>query len=610
MSTEISQRLTRLRAEIEKRGVNGFLIPREDEFQGEYVPDSAMRLAWATGFTGSAGFAVVLENKAAFFTDGRYTVQMKKQIDAGLFDRRSTAENQGDIPTQTPEEWIKENLPQGAKLGYDPWLHTENGLKALLEAVKAAGGELVACDSNPLDASWTDRPAPPNEPVVAHDVKFAGKPSADKRHEIGAQLAKDNCDAAVLTLGDSVAWLLNIRGNDVPCTPFALSYAILNKDGTVDWFIDEKKFEPGLKNHLGPEVRVHAAETFESFLKGMSGKTVLSDPGKSPARIAQILESAGATVARKTDPCQLPKARKNETEIAGMIEAHKRDGVAVVRALARITGAKGLSELDIADIMVEERRKGENFRDISFDTIAGSGGNGAIVHYRATEEDHSKVKNDTLLLIDSGAQYLDGTTDITRTIAIGTPTQEMKERFTLVLKGHIDLARAEFEAGTTGDVLDIKARAALKEKGLDYAHGTGHGVGSYLSVHEGPAGISPRSKTAPLMPGMILSNEPGYYKEGEYGIRIESLIVVRESKDKPGCLHFDTITMAPIDRNLIEPSLLGDEQLEWLNDYHRKVRETLTPRLDAKTAKWLADATAPIGKPPEKTVRKIPKMCL
>lgn len=601
-------RLGDMRHEMKKLGVDGFFIPRADEFQGEYVPPRADRLAWATGFTGSAGYAVVLSDAASFFTDGRYTLQARAQVDAKDFEICSVSEGQAPTPTLSPAQWIEKNLKKGARFGIDPWLHTPNDVKSIKAAVEKAGGTLVFLDSNPLDAAWKDQPPAPLSPVVPHPMQFAGKSSADKRRDLGAALAEKGADVQAVTLPEEICWLLNVRGGDVPCTPFVLSYALAHKDGSVDWFVDARKLTDDARQALGADVRVHPLEDFSKELSALSrqGKAVLIDPASAPAKAGDIVASASGRMISDKSPLQLMKAKKNAVEIQGAIDAHIRDGVAVTRFLAALSGqgdAAQHDELSATALLQKLREEGLHFRGLSFDTISGSGGNGAIVHYRSSPETNQPLLSGPVYLVDSGAQYLDGTTDITRTIAVDNVTPEMKDRYTRVLKGHIQVAMSVFPAGTVGQVLDEKARAALKEAGLDYAHGTGHGVGSYLSVHEGPCGISPRATSVPLEAGMIISNEPGYYKEGEYGIRIESLVTVIDTgkKDDAGktLLAFKTLTMAPIDRNLIEPALMTDAELKWLNDYHAEVKTTLLPLLektDKKAAAFLTDATAPIYK--------------
>lgn len=608
-------RLADLRAEMKKRGVDGFFIPRADEFQGEYVPARADRLAWITGFTGSAGYAVVLNDKAAFFTDGRYTIQAQAQVEKKDFDICSLSENQAPAVTMTPVEWIEKNLPKGARFGIDPWVHTPSDLRKIRDAVERAGGTLVLLDSNPLDAAWTAQPPAPLAPVVPHPLQYAGKASDVKRSELAAALGTKNADALAITLPEEICWLLNIRGGDVPCTPFALSYALAHKDGSVDWFIDADKVTDDTRAWVGKDVRLHPLKDFSAHVEKMAAakKTVWIDPAAAPAKIDSIIQDAGGETHVERSPIQLMKAKKNDVEIQGAINAHIRDGVAIVRFLSALSeqgAAAKHDELSATQLLQDIRAEGDKFRGLSFDTISGSGGNGAIVHYRSSEETNQPLLSGPVYLVDSGAQYLDGTTDITRTIAVDTPTQEMKENFTRVLKGHIAVSMSVFPEGTTGDKLDIKARAALKEVGLDFAHGTGHGVGSYLSVHEGPCGISPRATSVPLEPGMIISNEPGYYKANEYGIRIETLVTVIDTGnvDANGkkMLGFKTLTLAPVDRNLIEPSLLSDDELKWLNDYHAQVARTLTPlveAVDAKAADFLKKATEPISKPASPTAK-------
>lgn len=615
-------KLADLRAEMAARGVEGFFVPRADEFQGEYVPSRAERLAWVANFTGSAGFAVVLKEKAAFFTDGRYTLQANSQVDKNSFEICSVSEKQDPIPTITPTEWIEKNLPRGAKFGIDPWVHTPNDMKRIKDAVEKAGGTLVLLDSNPLDAAWKNQPPAPLAPVVPQPLKFAGKSSDDKRDDIAGVLQAKSVDALAITLPEEICWLLNIRGGDVPCTPFALSYAIAHKDGTVDWFIDQRKVTEETKQWIGSDVRLHDLNLFADTLGDLAStaKKIWIDPGSAPVKAEEIVKASGGSVHSEKSPLQLMKAKKNDVEIAGTIAAHIRDGVAVTRFLSAILdqgAAAKHTELSSSDLLQKIREEGENFRGLSFDTISGAGGNGAIVHYRSSPETNKPLLSGPIYLVDSGAQYFDGTTDITRTVAVDNVTAEMKDHFTRVLKGHIQVAMSVFPEGTVGKELDDKARAALKEVGLDYAHGTGHGVGSYLSVHEGPCGISPRSTTVPFEPGMIVSNEPGYYKEGAYGIRIENLVTVIDTgkTDDNGkkLLGFKTLTMAPIDRNLIEPTLLTDAELKWLNDYHAEVKTTLLPlvqKVDAKAAAFLEEATKPLSKGNPPQPKSLKKFCL
>jgi Xaa-Pro aminopeptidase len=613
----MTDKLAALRSEMAKRGIDGFFVPRADEFQGEYVPASNDRLAWVSGFTGSAGFAVILKDKAGFFTDGRYTLQARDEVKTKSFEICSTAADQLPTPTLTPTEWIEKNLPKGAKFGIDPWVHTPNDLKRIRDAVEKAGGTLVLVDSNPLDAAWSNRPAAPQTPAVPQPLQFSGKASDEKRQQLADLLKSKGAEALAITLPEEICWLLNVRGNDVPCTPFALSYAIAHKDGTVDWFIDPRKVSQETKDWVGSNVRLHDFSEFSGHLATLAkqGKKIWLDSNSAPVKAQEIITGNGGAILAESSPLQLMKALKNSTEIQGTITAHIRDGAALTRFLAAISAdPKKFDELSASDLLEKIRSTGKNFRGLSFDTISGSGGNGAIVHYRSSPRTNQPLTSGPIYLVDSGAQYLDGTTDVTRTLCVGTVTPEMKEHVTRVLKGHIQVAMAVFPAGTTGDKLDVKARAALKEVGLDYAHGTGHGVGSYLAVHEGPCGISPRSTTVPLQPGMIISNEPGFYKEGAYGIRIENLVTVvdtgKKDADGKALLALKTLTMAPLDRNLIESSLLTDDELKWLNDYHAEVRKNILPLLeksDPQAAAFLIKATDSIKKnpPPPSNIRKI-----
>jgi len=609
-------KLADMRTEMAKLGIDGFFVPRADEFHGEYVPARTDRLAWITGFTGSAGSAVVLKEKAGFFTDGRYTLQARKQVKPKEFDICSTAADQKPTPTITPSEWIEKNLPKGATFGVDPWVQTANEIKGIKAAVEKAGGKLVFVDSNPLDAAWQGRPAVPVSPVVPQPLEYAGRASDEKRKALASTLKEKGADALVIALPEETCWLLNVRGGDVPCTPFALSYAIAHKDGTVDWFIDQRKLTEETKKWVGSDVRIHDLSEFSGSLTALAkqGKKAWIDPNSAPIKAQTIVTDNGGTVHSERSPLQLMKALKNDAEIKGTTACHIRDGAALTRFIAAISepgAAAKFSEISASDLLQSYRAEGDKFRGLSFDTISGAGGNGAIIHYRSTPETSQPLNAGPVYLVDSGAQYLDGTTDVTRAIAVGTPTTEMKENFTRVLKGHIQVAISVFPAGTTGDKLDVKARASLKEVGLDYAHGTGHGVGSYLSVHEGPCGITPLSNSVPLEPGMIISNEPGYYKEGAYGIRIESLVTVidtgKKDADGKNLLAFKTLTMAPIDRNMIEPSLLTADELKWLNDYHAEVQKNLLPLLekDPKATAFLKKATAPIQKVAAFKVQKI-----
>ncbi|HTK79361.1 MAG TPA: aminopeptidase P family protein [Rhizomicrobium sp.] len=592
----VAPRLDALRAELERRGLDGFVVPHSDEHQSEYLPPCHERLAWLTSFTGSAGAAVVLKDRAALFVDGRYTLQARQQTDTKLFEPR-------DLTNEGPNAWLEANAPKGARIGYDPWVFSAASAEALCQSVEKAGAVLVPTAGNPIDAVWHDRPAPPSDKAKPHPADVAGESAESKRTHIAEEVKKQGADAAVISQTDSICWLLNVRGSDTPHTPFVLSYAILNVDGSVDWFVDGRKISPELTQHLGNSVRVRDLKEFSPALDSLAGKTVVADPNWTAAAAFERLEKAGVKIKRMLDPCQLPKACKNAVEIEGARKAHVRDGAALTRFLAWIAreAPNGhLTEIEAAEALEGFRRQNGALTDLSFDSISGAAPHAALPHYRVTRSSNRKINRDEIYLIDSGGQYPDGTTDVTRTMIVGEPTAEMKDRFTRVLKGHIALATVKFPEGTTGAALDAFARKPLWDAGLDYDHGTGHGVGSYLSVHEGPQNISKRPIYQALKPGMIVSNEPGYYKEGEYGIRIENLIVVSEAKPVADgdpdrkFMEFETITLAPIDLELVEPSLLTKEEREWLNDYHARVRERISPQVDDETREWLKHATKAI----------------
>lgn len=586
-------RLPALRAYLATEGLDGFLVPRADEHQGEFVAARAERLAWLTGFTGSAGMAAVLANRAALFVDGRYTLQSRRQIDLSAIEPVTL----GEMP---PETWLARHAPAGGRIGYDPWLHTAAQIERFERALAPKRVVLVPVDRNAVDAVWPDQPPPPLAPAVAHGAAYAGQSSEDKRAAIAADLARGDADAVVLTLPDSIAWLFNLRGGDVPHTPLTLGFAVLSRDGTAQFFVDGRKITYGLRQALGNGIALQPPDAFLPALARLRGRRVRVDPHSAARAVFAALAAAGADIVRADDPCQAAKAAKNAVELEGARQAHIRDGVALTRFLAwldRAAPAGGLSEMTVADRLKAFRFESDLLRDLSFDTIAGSGLNGAIVHYRATPETDRPLDRDTFLLVDSGGQYPDGTTDVTRTVVVGDASPDMKDRFTRVLKGHIALATARFPAGTPGSALDALARRALWDAGLDYDHGTGHGVGSYLGVHEGPQRISKMASTVALRPGMIVSNEPGYYKEGAYGIRIENLVVVVPAVVDGGereMFSFETLTLAPIDRRAIDRALLTDAERCWIDAYHRRVGETLTPLVDLDTARWLAAATAPL----------------
>ena len=584
-----------IRAAMAEQGLDGFLIPHEDEHQNEYLPAANDRLAWATGFTGSAGAAVILKDRAAVFVDGRYTLQVRDQVDAKLFEIRDLVE--GGVPA-----YLREAAKPGWKIGYDARLHSPDALHWLNAAASSAGATLTAVNDNPLDAAWgSDRPAQPQAPVAPHPLEYAGETSTDKRARVAATLAGAGAEAAVITAPSSIAWLFNVRGGDVIRSPLPLAQAILAADGTARLFLDPAKVTPNLPAWLGNEVTLETPEDLATALASLSGRKVLVDPAQSSAWYLTALQQAGAEVVRGVDPCALPRACKNAVEIEGSRRAHRRDGVALTRFLHWLATEAQTAlpdEMAIVAKLESFREATGVLRDLSFDTIAGAGPSGAIVHYRPTARTSRKTTSGSLLLVDSGGQYLDGTTDVTRTVAIGQPTQEMRQRFTLVLKGHLALARVRFPAGTTGSALDALARVNLWAAGLDYDHGTGHGVGSYLGVHEGPQRIAKQPNTVALQPGMIVSNEPGYYKEGEYGIRIETLQFVTaaqpiEGGDRP-MLGFETLTLAPIDRRVIDRDMLSGEERAQLDAYHARVLIEIGPLAPAGVRAWLMEACRPI----------------
>ncbi|MDA9427237.1 MULTISPECIES: aminopeptidase P family protein [Bradyrhizobium] len=588
----LAARLAALREELARRRLTGFVIPRADQQQNEYVPPSEERLAWLTGFTGSAGLAVVLTHEAAVFVDGRYTLQAAKQVDAKAW----AVESLIDPP---PESWVPAHLKAGDRLGFDPWLHTFAAAERLSAACAKAGADLVAVDSNPIDAIWQDRPQPPLAPVVVHSLQHAGVTEAEKLAQIRAEIAKLGADALVLSDSHAVAWTFNIRGADVAHTPLPLSYALVPKDGRPTIFIDHRKLSNLTRDHLEQSADVREPDAMAPTLMALakSGGSIALDNATAADALSRLIAGAGGKPVRGSDPIALLKAVKNATEIKGTRTAHVRDAVALARFLAWIDreAASGkLTEIDAVEALETFRRDTGALKDVSFPTISGTGPNGAIVHYRVTRKSNRRIAPGDLLLIDSGAQYEDGTTDVTRTMAVGEPTDEMRDRFTRVLRGHIAIARAVFPDGTTGAQLDTLARQYLWAAGVDFEHGTGHGVGSYLSVHEGPARISKLGIT-PLKRGMILSNEPGYYKTDGFGIRIENLelVAAADIKDAEKPMNaFETLTLAPIDRRLIDVAMLNRDELDWLNAYHARVRSEVRPALDEATKAWLDQATA------------------
>ncbi|MFN4020797.1 MAG: aminopeptidase P family protein [Erythrobacter sp.] len=594
-------RLAALREELKRRALDGFIVPISDEHMSEYVGDYAQRLAWLTGFGGSAGFAAVTLANAAIFVDGRYTVQVREQVDGNLFDYKN-------VPADTLAGWLTEVCESGAKIAYDPWLHTWAWVEALERQLAPKGITMVPEGSNPIDAVWADQPAPSRAPAIVHDEALAGRSSADKRAAVADWLAREGHDAVVIAGLDSIAWLLNIRGSDVAHTPVALSYVIAHKDGSAELFIAPEKVTSELARHLGNAVTIRDHAAFEGALAGeLAGKSVALDPDFAVVGIAQGLRAGGAHFAFKQDPTILAKAIKNAAEQDGHRDAQARDGAAVTKFLRWLESEapKGaVDELSAAARLQAFREQDEGLRDLSFDTISAAAGHAALPHYKVDKDSNIPIPPGSIYLVDSGGQYPGGTTDITRTVWVGPgePTQEMRDRFTRVLKGHIQLACAVFPQGTAGGQLDVLARQYLWEAGVDYAHGTGHGVGSFLAVHEGPQRIAkPGGGQAgteqELFAGMILSNEPGYYKPGAYGIRIENLVLVEERQiegQEGRWLGFETLTFVPLDRKLIDTSLLTAGEIAWVDTYHAKVRALLSPQLEGEDLAWLERETAPL----------------
>lgn len=572
-------RLNILTNYLNNSNIDGFMLPSNDAFQSEYVPAHARRLEWLTGFTGSNGSAIILaDGRAAFFTDGRYTIQAQKEV-PDIFERF-------DLAQKKPAEWLAEHA-KGKTIAYDPWLYTETGLKSFKEHKVS----LKTVSINPIDAIWEDKSEPTAHPISLHPLEFSGATHQEKLENIKQFITDKEADAFLLTAPDSICWLLNIRGKDVPCTPLVLAYAIMHKNGDLALFTESAKAGQEVKKALGKSVSFYSCSNLEIKIKSLNNKKILIDDTNAPLWFKHHLPEAEFIAI--TDPFQLAKAIKNQTEMEGSRQAHIKDGAAIVKALywikTSLEAEKEVSECDIADRLMTLRSEQQHFQEPSFGTIAGFNANGAIVHYQPKKESCATLdnKNGSMLLLDSGGQYLDGTTDITRTIALGTPTDEQKKHFTLVLKGHIALATAIFPVGTTGSALDVLARNHLWQDGLDYAHGTGHGVGSYLGVHEGPQRISKLPSNVALKPGMILSNEPGFYKTGEYGIRIENLVLVIEHPEHKGFLTFETLTKAPIDLNLVDRHLLSRMENLWLDHYHNDVFEKVNPFLNKQESQWL-----------------------
>ncbi|TNE54091.1 MAG: aminopeptidase P family protein [Sphingomonadales bacterium] len=593
-------RLTALRQELKRQMLDGFVVPISDEHMSEYVGNYAQRLHWLTGFGGSAGSAAVLQAKAAIFVDGRYTVQVRDQVDEQLFEYRS-------VPKDTIGGWLSQNAAEGARIGYDPWLHSRGWVEATQAALAKIGAELVPVEGNPIDAVWQDQPEPSPAVATIQDAAQSGRSSAEKRAEIADWLKSEGYDAAVISALDSVAWLLNIRGADIDHTPVALSYVVAHADGTAELFMASEKVTPELTQHLGNAVSIRERNAFSDALSEFAGKKVAVDPNYGVAAIAQLLEAGGASVSFENDPTILPRAIKNAVEQQGQRDAQARDAAAVSRFLHWLENAAPSGEIDelaAAAKLKNFREEHGDLRDLSFDTISAAAGHAALPHYKVDQDSNIPIPPSSIYLVDSGGQYVDGTTDITRTVWVGPgePTEAMKDRFTRVLKGHIQIARATFPQGTTGGQIDAFARQYLWEAGVDYAHGTGHGVGSFLSVHEGPQRIAKplggqAGTNQELFAGMILSNEPGYYKQGHFGIRIENLVLTI-TKDIDGAegdyLGFETLTFVPIDRTLVEKSLLTADEIAWWNQYHSQVLEIVAPQLQGDDLAWLKRQCAPL----------------
>ena len=585
-------RVNALRLRLRKQKLNGVIIPRQDEFQGEYVAAYAERLRWLTGFAGSWGLAILTLNKGAIFVDGRYTIQVRQQVDTKIFTPRHLVD-------EPPTAWIAENLKKGDVLGFDPWLLTAEQAERFAAACAKVGARLQPLASNPIDTIWDDQPKRPTASLSVQPLQFAGQSVAEKLAMISKLLAKAGADATVLTQPDSVAWAFNIRGHDVPYTPVVLAYAILKRKGKAELFIDKAKLPEDVQAHLKKSVTIRKPGELEPALKALGRSTVQIDGAWAPARIKAALGKA--RIINATDLCVLPKAKKNKTEQEGARAAHRRDGVAMSRFLCWLEAAAphgGLTEWSVAEKLQQFRKDTGMLLDLSFDSIAGAGPNAAIPHYHVNPDNCLPLRINEIFLIDSGGQYQDGTTDITRTVIVGEPTDEMRDRFTRVLKGMIDVSCIRFPKGTCGSQIDVLARQSLWAAGLDYDHGTGHGVGSYLSVHEGPARINKSDRT-PLEPGMILSNEPGFYKQNEYGIRIENLLLIHEAKAIDGgerpMLGFETLTLCPIDRRLIDTKLLTRDELHWLDTYHARVLKEVGDHLSGDELTWLRKACAPFN---------------
>lgn len=587
-------RLSALREQMKKDGLDGFVVPICDEHMSEYVGDYAQRLAWLTGFGGSAGSAVVLKDKAAMFVDGRYTIQVRDQVDGNLYEYVGTAD-------KSMTDWLGENAPEGSAIGYDAWLHTQDWVKSAEARLAKRNAKLVAVKSNPIDAVWKDQPEPSLLKLDVQPDEFSGKSASEKRADIAAWLKEEGLDATIIAALDSVAWAFNIRGKDITNTPVPRGYAIVKADGSAELFVAPEKLTDEVRVHLGNAVALRDYSDFPAALTEYADQKIGVDPERSVAAIFGQLEEAGAQIVKRRDPTILAKAIKNDTEISGHKAAQARDGAALSKFLhwfSKEAPKGGHDELSVAAKLAEFRGQSDKLMDLSFRTISGAGPNGALCHYSVNEETNRKIETGTLYLVDSGGQYRDGTTDVTRTMAVGEPTDEMIKRYTQVLQGHIALAKAVFPEGTTGGQLDILARQYLWADGVDYAHGTGHGVGAYLSVHEGPQRIAAFGGfNEPLVAGMICSNEPGYYKDDSFGIRIENLILVEERAidgAEKNMLGFETLTFAPLDRRLIDLSILTSDQRQWVDDYHAEVLDIVGPQLEGEALDWLKEQCAPL----------------
>ncbi|MGH1378143.1 MAG: aminopeptidase P family protein [Alphaproteobacteria bacterium] len=579
-TTKYQDRLGKIRQAIERQGLSGFILPRTDEFQGEFLAEYAERLSWLSGFTGSAGAAVILQDQAVILSDGRYTIQMKNQVDSNLFDT-------DDITKISMGEWLSMYAKPESKIGYDVWLYTPKQLKVIKDEIEGKNITLIPVDVNPIDEVWFDQPKPPKSNVTIFPDEIAGNSSADKRCDVAKLIKANGCSSCLLTLSDSICWLLNVRGGDVDYSPLVLSYGMLYDDGSFDWFVDKEKLSEDVISQFGEDVRIYEMDFIEERISQLSG-CVWMDRSSAPCWFDKSFRRAGLEILDLDDPCIAPKAIKTTSEKSAIRAAHVQDGVAIAKFLywlSTLENYDGVSEISVEDKLESFRRECADYIGASFPTIAGFAGNGAIVHYRATKDSNAEISVDGLLLVDSGGQYRWGTTDITRTVAINDPTQEQRENYTRVLQGHIALATAIFPKGTVGKEIDSLARGPLQKAGLDYAHGTGHGVGCYLCVHESAAGISPRGEQ-PLEEGMLISNEPGYYKEGEYGIRIENLVLVEES-EADNMLQFETVTYAPYARNLIDLSMLNDQELSYIRWYSSMIIDVLSPYLPNHIIDWL-----------------------